>query len=416
MNTGDSRRALPSASMMHRLEKCSGSLALTNALREQHKLYWAPSPEAAAGTRIHGWLALKDNRESDAFKTAQSALDRSELNLAAYCSELADEIIEQWGFADLSFIEQRFFYRQGLWLRFSGQPDLVLVGDNKRALILDYKTGRLEAEPAADNMQLRTEVVLLKHKFPGLEEIDAAIIEPLVSWDSERVRYSGELFREAENQILDIVDRAQWEADKRTAGPWCRYCPARANCYEALQYIQSIPAFPALNKDKSDQAGESLAEFNKEQMIRELPRGEHGAELWRKLKFAKKLLKDIEDIYEKILETEPDALPGFILPKEGHRNRRVVYPRKLKAALAEYLTEDEIDGCAEYYLGKIKEVFGFKHRMSGKELDLNFELLIKDAVQTGHDKPFIRPLTKAERAAAAPAKLVDATDAFRQAS
>ena len=55
--------------MIARLAECSGSLALTNALRDAGKLYELPNKDALSGDRIHWWLCvtpwhLRENLEA----------------------------------------------------------------------------------------------------------------------------------------------------------------------------------------------------------------------------------------------------------------------------------------------------------------------------------------------------------------
>jgi hypothetical protein len=280
-------------------------------------------------------------------------------------------------------VEKRLWYRQGLDRIFSGQADYVCLDHAAgRALIIDYKTGRLEVDTAADNLQLRALVVLLKHNWPFLTEISATIIEPWVSWESEFVVYSGEALEQAQNQILSYVDLARWAPEVRFAGPHCKHCPARAHCQEAIDFALS------LSESERDDKGLII-----------LPRGEPGVALWEKIKVAKKLLKGLEEAYERILENEPEALPGYIMPPQGRERRIVAYPAKLKAALAPYLSSEEIDGCAEFHVAKIEELLGLKHKIAGKALERTFADAIGDVVSIVHDKPFIRPLTKREREA-----------------
>jgi hypothetical protein len=398
MTERDPRRGLASASIILRLANCPGSLALTAELKKSGKLIEIPSPNAESGTRIHRWLYF-DNAQPSAERAAiEEALTTAELRTAQKCAELKAELLNAWaGPADNEYeflFEQRLWFKNGLWPRFSGQPDFVAIDrTNRRALILDFKTGRQEADESADNLQLRALIVLLKFNWPYLEEIQAAIIEPLVSWDSVRVQYAGDALGAAEKEIVGIVDRAEREPTKRIAGAWCVHCPARANCREALDYVESVPN-PTLMQD----------------VILELPRGERGVQLWERIKVAKKLLETLEKTYTKILESEPGALPGYILPAEGRERRSVPYPQKLKAALSQYLTPEEVDGCASFHLEKLQEVLGLKHHLVGKELEKTFDKLVAGAITIGHDAPFIRPTTRREKEANA--KLIDARSAF----
>lgn len=375
----DPRWGLPSASQMYRLRECPGSLALSNRVRRAG-LFVPEDPLAKSGTLVHRYLAL--DPDCPEALTLYSGFDSEERAVIRGCETIKSELTSQWnpeGVECSELIEKRLWYGTKIFRDFSGQPDFVLVDQpNKRALILDYKTGRLESEPASDNLQLRTLTVLLKHNYPALAEIQAAIVEPFVSWESDRVAYSEDNFKYAEGEILDIVHSAKWDYAQRHPGPWCKHCPARAYCAEVGDYIQTIPNPTSIEPAK-------------------LPRGEAGTRLWEKIKLAKKLLATLEETYEQILATEPRSLPGYCLPAQGRARRRVVYPEKFKTALAEYLTGEEIDGCAEYYVGKVQELFGMKHGVNGKALERKFEALTKDVVLISHDKPFIRLETKYER-------------------
>jgi hypothetical protein len=418
MTERDVRRGLPSASMIFRLANCPGSLALTNELKRSGKYIEIPNPFAESGTRIHRWLYFDNAQPGEERAAIEEALTAAELRTAQKCAELKSELLNAWaGSADNEYkflFEHRLWFRAGLWPRFSGQPDFVAIDrTNRRALILNFKTGRKEADESADNLQLRTEVVLLKHNNPELEEIQAAIVEPLVSWDSVRVQYAGEALGDAEKEILGIVDRAEREPQKRLAGTWCQYCQARVNCPEAANYV-AVPWMglkPAMFKDEgqNDEPFKPTREMI-ERAILDLPRGEPGVALWEKLKLAKKVIETLEKTYTAILQSEPGALPGYVLPAEGKERRVVPYPRKLKDALAQYLTDDEIDGAASFHLTKIQEVLGLKHHIEGKELEKLFDKLTSNAITIGHDAPWIRPMTKKEREQAS--KLIDARAAF----
>jgi hypothetical protein len=397
----DPRRGLPSASMLARLKECPGSLALTNELKRSGKYIEIPSPDAESGTRIHRWLYFEALGAKALAELAEAtkAMSPAELGTAQKCVELRSGLLSQWAPLEGNqyewILEKRLWFRAGLWPRFSGQQDFAVIDrtTNARAFLTDYKSGRKEAQEAADNLQVRTGAVLLKEAEPTLEEIDGSITEPLVSWDPVRVRYTNASLLEAKKEILGIVDRAEREPQKRVAGPWCGLCPARANCREALAYVESIPN-PTLMRD----------------VILELPRGERGVQLWERIKVGKKLLETLEKTYTAILQSEPGALPGYILPPEGRERRSVPYPAKLKAALAQYLTPEEVDGCASFHLEKLQEVMGLKHHLVGKDLEKTFDKLVAGAITIGHDAPFIRALNKKEREQAS--KLIDARSAF----
>ena len=378
----DPRRGLPSAHAMYRVANCPGSETLITSLRQVGKYYELPNRDAASGIRNHEYLALDALGAHAQAADFLNTMTFSERTLVEKAAEIREALVTEFlgnGSHKEIIIEKRFWYHQGYSARFSGQPDFIAIKDG-RALVINYKTGRKEAEPVADNLQLRTEIVLLKHNRPELVEIQGAIVEPFVEWDPERVSYDADSLVKAEAQILAFVDRTTWEPDNRFPGPWCARCPARAYCPEALAYIQTIP---------NPEVGT---------IIRDLPRGEAGTLLWEKIKLAKKLLETLEQTYQQILEDEPYALPGYILPKSGRARRVVTYPARLKEALAQYLSPDEIDGCASYHLAKIEELLAIKKTLSPGAAKKLIAGLSPDIVSTLYDAPFIRPMTKRERA------------------
>jgi hypothetical protein len=351
---------------MWRLANCSGSLALVNAVRAQAKILPLPTPEMAAGTRIHAAMA---GDTTPLVEREESAYRRLET--------FKGKIVEEWmSHGDRTYsklFENRFWFRKALRPIFSGQPDYVII-QKTRALVLNFKTGWGEQEPAADNLQLRAEIVLLKANRPELVRIDGAILSANRP-DFDRVTYGLAELVPATTEILSIVERSTGDAP-RNPGPWCKLCPAAIYCRECQEHIQSI---------------------NPNLGFQDLPRGEAGVELWEKIQLAKNIHKQMEAAYEEILVAEPDALPNYILPERGRARRIVPLPQKLKDALADYLTPEQVDGFAEYHVAKIQDFFGLQHKLGGKELVNKFAAIVGDAVQTTYDKPFIRPLTKKER-------------------
>jgi Protein of unknown function (DUF2800) len=385
----DPRHGLASASSMHRIAECSGSLALSNWVRRNG--YFVPrNPWALTGTAIHRWLAFEALGQHAEAEVQAEALDPEALDVAIKCAWIRDGLVRAWendhdrNFDFFTAVERRYRYFAGEVEKFNGQPDFIRINlAGRRALIVNYKTGRIEPEPAADNLQLRTEVVLLKAALPELDEIEAVIDEPLVSWDPERVRYSGESFREAEDQILQIVEEAAWHPERRIAGRWCRHCPARIYCPQARDYLNGTLILIRPNFD-----------------IRQLPRGKEGVLFWEKISEVPDVIAEIKKAYAQILREDPDALPGYYLPAEGNERRTVTSPAGFKRALAAYLSVDEIDALAKYSIAKIQNLFGTKAGLKGKAKEKRFAELVADAIAITHDEPFIKPAKKGQIAPA----------------
>lgn len=387
----DPRLGLPSASSLFRLALCPGSHALIRFLRENHKIDRDTSDDAASGLRIHESLA--QSRRS--WIGADSNLSERETETALKCFELRERVVREWC-GDITsnymtFVEERMFYRDEKGnVRFSGQPDYVAIDFRHcRALIIDYKTGHTESTPAADNMQLRALAVCLKSEYESLLEIDAAIVEPWVSHDVERVRYGVAELADAAFQLTEIAVAAERGAEMSTriAGDWCKYCDARVHCPEARAVAVSVVHDFDLASIATDA---------------DLPTGDAGVQLYRKIKLAQRLLDDLERGYERVLAFNPDALPGYKLPDVGRARRYVANSVLFKESLAEYLSSNEIDTAgATFHLDKIRELFGLTTGLTDEPLRHKFESLIRDSLATKHDKPHIRELTRKEKQRAA---------------
>ena len=101
--------------------------------------------------------------------------------------------------------------------------------------------------------------------------------------------------------------------------------------------------------------------------------------------------------YKRILLEEPNALPGYILPEEGHKRRKVTSAQEFKEALREFLPGPVIDAHADYPIGIIEGMYGAAAGLTGKKLKSEFERLIAGSVTVTNDEPFIRAMTKKER-------------------
>ena len=392
----DPRRGRPSASAMSRLAKCPGSLALIESLRATDRYYEPFDPDAESGRKIHAHLAGETIE-----------LTEEEKNTAHNCELLLERLIMQWkgpitdaqweGQPRFEFIrEKRFWFRQGIALLFSGCPDLVLIDHElKRALIVNFKTGHKEADPVSENLQLRTEAVLVRANFPFLESIQACLIEPWINWDIALVRYSSANFAELENEVLSIVDAAYVKAELRVAGDWCRLCPARARCPQGRQFAAQLY---------------HLALEKKENVL-ELARGKRGSEIIENIKTVRGILEALEGAYKELLRQEPDALEDHFL-HPGKKRRELVQIKAVREALTGILEPEQIDACATFWVGKLESAFGKKLELKGPELAERFEKLLGPLIEVSTDEPYIDKRPKKERAKRK--AIQEATEAINQ--
>lgn len=301
----DERKNLPSASAMHRYAQCPGSWALSQGIDAE-----PPGPDAERGTRIHRALELKFSDITN----WDDGLSENERSCAVLCVIILMDIAAQRGFTQCtSMVERRIWLLDGNLERvLSGKADLILRTENdERVLIVDWKTGRGEVDPAESNMQLRTLAVLAFEEF-GPQHVIAAIIQPDAVPQFSMVEYDRNTIEIATNEITGIIERLKTHAHTRSAGPHCRYCPARVKCAEyAAMAAGQLPALPV-------QPLPPMEQWTPEQwaaVLNWLPE----AERW---------IEEAKTKAKTRLEEDPQSIPGWAL-KPGPTRRAVTDVQQL---------------------------------------------------------------------------------------
>lgn len=372
----DPRRGLPSAHLMFRLSQCPGSNRLIAEVRKRNLYYQPPDAIRESGLRIHRFL---HKREVD------PPLSKAELGTAEACARIADELYSAWSRDDehisqlVEYREKRFWVRRGILPLFSAQPDLVFV-IGARALVLNYKTGRKEAQAAADNLQLRTEAVALKANFPGLQSIQAAVVEPWVSWSPERVEYGEKALADALAEILAIIERAQ--TDGRVAGEWCVYCPARPHCQEARDYVQAVYS------------------FGRDVGFAELPVGERGSKVIEDIRAVREILDSMEARYKEILTKDPGALANHQL-HEGHLLRSISDLAAARDRLVPVIGRDGFEECLTASVAKLEQEYadksGLKLGLKNRLAEKAFADLMNGLIGSRRAAPYIAKISRSKQ-------------------
>jgi len=254
--------------------------------------------------------------------------------------------------------EQRLWVHDGFDPIISGQYD-VAYGKNsgKSVLMLDGKTLYGEQDPAEYNDQLRELVALFYYNNPQTEKITVGILAPklrerctLAVYDRYEMELAYRLMR------LSLAEAAQPNA-VRTPGNYCTRCPAKLNCEEVKQLIGRT-----YNLAKRIEQGEF-----------QLPLGEKGAAILDNIKTVKSTLKAVEERYKVLLETEPEAIPGWRL-KDGKKVRIIPEPEKALARAKQYWFSDaDFWGCVDVAIGRLQERLSAVAKVRGKSLERKFD-------------------------------------------
>lgn len=213
----DERQGLPSASGMQRIFLCPGSW---NA--ERKCPIDEESEDAAMGTILHAHMEQGTMPE-----------DPEDAESVAWCREMEDFLCNKYlGSTDVSRYREVRLFERGDRL-FSGKPDMVAVG-TRRALVVDYKFGRLPVAAAECNLQLSALAVLVMDMFEdgAVDEVFVCILQPYASRKEPAVcRYTRESVEQARAFFRACIEQAQDEhAPLKPSEKACRYCRAQSSC------------------------------------------------------------------------------------------------------------------------------------------------------------------------------------------
>lgn len=235
--TLDPRRGLPSASSLHRLRDCPGSWQLESTLPEQ-----PAGEDAERGTRIHAWLAGDPD--------APLFLVPEEQEIADACVRIRDAAMEEWSAGGMRCfvweVERRFWLELQPEIELcSGQPDIVYSNGGPRALVLDYKTGRIPPDPAEINLQLRALAVMVA-EAGGFREVSVGIVQPWVSGKVDLITYTADDLRQAKEEIIQLIlASTALNAPRKPSPSACQYCRASGICPEARQQVTALATLQA---------------------------------------------------------------------------------------------------------------------------------------------------------------------------
>lgn len=321
----DVRMGLPSASGMERLINCPGSY-----LAEQSAPPSEDSPWSAEGTLLHAVLAY-ERPYADLTEEQQQLVDR--------IRAIEDMLVVKLGFdapGTAVLREQREWYRDSLGKRlWSGQADVIRLDTRKRALVIDYKTGRGDVESAEGNYQMRA-LAVLTAEHNEVDEVLVAIVQPFATSDPVVVRYTTAHLDQAETETLVAIERSKDPEAPRVAGDHCKYCRALAGCPAAQQSVTDL-ATEAFAWTK-----EALPTFTGEQL----------AELLPKVKLAKRVCDAVEERAKAFIDAG-NEIPGWYL-KPGAVRREISDASAAFELLSDILDQSAFVACCSVAVGKLE--------------------------------------------------------------
>lgn len=348
----DVRKGLPSASAFGRLALCPGSFMMEKDCPDE------TSDAASEGTLLHAYmeqLLTGEPWEGTPLTAEQQELCERALHLL---DGVKEKIMGNYPDASFSLVstEERRFLSD--WIEggeYSGQWD-ALIKVNAECdgflLVLDWKFGRVEVEPAEANRQLEALVPLAARKASeeGISHsgIYAAIIQPRVAGPASVTFYYEGDIEQAEERSLAVAKAAMDpDAPRYCSEEACRYCRAKAVCHEAAAMVQQASLI-ATERDKW-----------------ELFSAEEKVQAYRLAKTAKKWAAAVEYRFEQ--DVSAGLIPGFEMGA-GRTSFTVTDPSGAFSALnSEYpeaVTAEAFAGCCKVSITELDKLVHATRKMA----------------------------------------------------
>ena len=338
----DERLGLPSASSWHRYELCAGSWQLEQEARRLGQAAHERSVDASRGERIHAWLAVIPDEDGNEIK-----LTESEQTTADFLRERAEEQVKRI-FGDCptnGMSEER------LWLSYQGKKALSgrfdrVVYTEKTALVIDYKSGFSEPDPAEQNAQLKVLAVLVGLHLPAVEEVIVQIISG--PFGITEARYDVAALGKAYHEIIVTLRALRDPAAPLNPSPEaCRYCPAINICQAVKNLIM-----PVATKTQ----------------VSQLPDGARGSRLLDEVAVIEEHIETIKAYYAKRLTEDPAfELPGYAM-MQGAPRRAVADWVAGRARLEEFIDANVLDSLASFSIPAVEKLLAEQIGIKGNKV------------------------------------------------
>lgn len=356
----DARGSLPSASRMTRIFNCPASFQL-NALE-------TPETSAAAeeGRILHRVMELSVKYAYDSEKAELNALFKSlnDEQMAAVNFALArvKPLIDEY--ADFT-TENRLWAKSKL---FSGQGDLIVINSRAETVIVDYKFGRGEVEPAERNYQLAAMAVLLADNFDELRTIRAMIIQPRALDKGKRITEcvytmdDVDAAREAINAACKEAIEA--EQPRQKCGYWCNYCPSAYRCKAAQLEIAKQYALATSTP--------------------QLAVGKHNAvDMFEKATVVKKLCDEVLAAVKAWVQDNPDHGTALELTAGAKRSKLGDAGKIFDAVCGVGISPEEFVGCCDVGMTKLQSLYFAKRKLANeKQTKKASDFEVKDLLES----------------------------------
>jgi hypothetical protein len=323
----------------------------------------------------------KDSKHGDnihaalAGATPDGQLTVQERDIYESCKDIEQKLVLQF-FGTTEGI--RCYRERRVWIdcntnKHSGRYD-VLFYKLSRGLLLDYKTLTGEHAESPANLQLR-DLAVMTSDYYLLSDIGVAIVQPLVTHSPTICTYDLNALKRSKEEICNRVSVSNDPCARRVPGEvQCNFCRAKNMCREYQQFAgSSLPVTKSLlDVPIAEWTGPMFAEFLSRKSV------------------AQKWLDNAEEEAKKLLQSNPDAIPGYTL-EEGNERTTITDPQEVyNRFLGQGGKSDQFIPAITLAKGKLKEAISkaFPY-LKGKALDQKLNELLEGCVEKSQNKPSI---------------------------
>ena len=371
----DPRRDLTSASSAEADTLCPGRFMAQRGLPDE------PNEYAEIGTRVHFAMAGEP-----------VALSDDEAEIVERAREIETRVFEAWFLGpippDFKAVRERRIWTTGSTMRrlHSGQLDAYWLDANGRALIEEIKSLFGDVTQSPSNLQLRDQAALLWEQ-EGVTEVTVFVNQPLVTGRPLLVTYTEDDLQRAHAQMVARALLSQSDGQPRFPGDkQCSHCRARLTCPEALGTVKQLATL-------------YTREIEPEEML----------PLLEIVGAAKKVIAALETRARRLLEENPDVLPGWML-EEGARRRTITDPQLAYTKVSTVLTPEQFAACCTVKISELEKLFkkllGERTGLKPKDCLVQFTDLLTSAIEVKQNAP---SLARAKGAQPAPLLELSAT-------
>ena len=260
--------------------------------------------------------------------------------------------------------EERFWLHRDMFRPvLSGQVDELLIqGEN--ALLFDLKSGHDRMNEPVSNVQLRVYAMLVKVRWPELENITAAVLSP-------HYTYTPHCFNAVEleairDEILATLATLDFQAAP-LPGTHCKFCPAAMVCPARRQETAAL-AVP----------------------IKELPTGLDAAQFLETVMRVEAVCEEIKAHYKAQLAANPGCVPGWRL--QSSIQHWIPHPHQALERLIEQFSVSDFLDCCTVKLAELETAWAKKNNLGGAQAKAGFDRLMEGVMLSKRTAPSLKAI------------------------